>query len=231
MEICCWPNNRRVVASFSFFSILGWSIVFTWSVSHLEQNCSQNSRAVLNLKVCCRWSLPGVWGFAAYITATNYLQAQKVVRPQVITSAIVLALHTPISLWFIYTLGELSSDQTCKRGTFLSWVCALSVNTFRILETGLLLQMNTFRTGPFLPLFAAHNMLFMIWACLDNSDGMSFACMTQMFCSCLLLDNELLLQGWLLRLCRQSHAVSHRLLRQHRPGAEWYLLALAPSCN
>lgn len=54
----------------------------------------------------CRWSLPGVWGFAAYITATNYLQAQKIVRPQVVTSAIVLALHAPINLLLIYTFGK-----------------------------------------------------------------------------------------------------------------------------
>ena len=53
-----------------------------------------------------RWSLPGVWGFAAYITATNYLQAQKIVRPQVVTSAIVLALHAPINLLLIYTFGK-----------------------------------------------------------------------------------------------------------------------------
>ena len=53
-----------------------------------------------------RWSLPGVWGFAAYITATNYLQAQKIVRPQVVTSAIVLALHAPINFLLIYTFGK-----------------------------------------------------------------------------------------------------------------------------
>ncbi|KAL3160354.1 hypothetical protein ABBQ32_010688 [Trebouxia sp. C0010 RCD-2024] len=52
-----------------------------------------------------KWSLPGVWGFAAYITATNYLQAQKIVRPQVVTSAIVLALHAPINLLLIHTCG------------------------------------------------------------------------------------------------------------------------------
>lgn len=52
-----------------------------------------------------RWALPGVWGFAAYITATNYLQAQKVVRPQVVTSAITLALHAPMNWLFIYTFG------------------------------------------------------------------------------------------------------------------------------
>jgi len=53
-----------------------------------------------------RWALPGVWGFAAYITATNYLNAQKIVRPQVVTSAIVLAIHAPMNLLFIYTFGE-----------------------------------------------------------------------------------------------------------------------------
>ena len=47
-----------------------------------------------------------MWGFAAYITATNYLQAQKIVRPQVVTSAIVLALHAPINLLLIYTFGK-----------------------------------------------------------------------------------------------------------------------------
>ncbi|KAL0044914.1 hypothetical protein WJX82_001888 [Trebouxia sp. C0006] len=58
-----------------------------------------------------RWALPGVWGFAAYITATNYLQAQKIVRPQVVTSAIVLAIHAPMNLLFIYTfdLGYLGA--------------------------------------------------------------------------------------------------------------------------
>ncbi len=57
-----------------------------------------------------RWALPGVWGFAAYITATNYLQAQKIVRPQVVTSAIVLAIHAPMNLLFIYTFGEHSTQ-------------------------------------------------------------------------------------------------------------------------
>lgn len=61
---------------------------------------------LLNLVLRCRWSLPGVWGFAAYITATNYLQAQKIVRPQVVTSSIVLALHIPINLFLIYACGK-----------------------------------------------------------------------------------------------------------------------------
>lgn len=52
-----------------------------------------------------RWSLPGVWAYAAFITANNYLQAQNIVQPQVITSAIVLALHLPLNLLCIYTLG------------------------------------------------------------------------------------------------------------------------------
>ena len=52
-----------------------------------------------------RWSLPDVWAYAAFITANNYLQAQNIVQPQVITSAIVLALHLPLNLLCIYTLG------------------------------------------------------------------------------------------------------------------------------
>ena len=49
--------------------------------------------------------VPGVWGFAAYITATNYLQAQKIVRPQAVTSALVLAVHAPMNYLFIYIFG------------------------------------------------------------------------------------------------------------------------------
>lgn len=52
-----------------------------------------------------RWMLPGIWAYAASITANNYLQAQKIVRPQVVTSAVVLALHPPLNWFCIYTLG------------------------------------------------------------------------------------------------------------------------------
>ena len=67
-----------------------------------------------------RWSLPGVWGFAAYITATNYLQAQKIVKPQVVTSAIVLALHAPINLLLIYTFGKPPSLHMACIGFFMT---------------------------------------------------------------------------------------------------------------
>ena len=73
-----------------------------------ESGCATCSTSFNCFIPCaCRWSLPGVWAFAAYITATNYLQAQKIVRPQVVTSAIVLALHVPLNLLLIYTLGKL----------------------------------------------------------------------------------------------------------------------------
>lgn len=52
-----------------------------------------------------RWTLPGIWAYAAFITANNYLQAQKIVRPQVVTSAVVLAVHPPLNWLCIYTLG------------------------------------------------------------------------------------------------------------------------------
>ena len=55
----------------------------------------------------CRWSLPGIWAYAAFITANNYLQAQRIVRPQVVTSAVVLAIHPPLNWLCIYTLGML----------------------------------------------------------------------------------------------------------------------------
>ena len=76
-----------------------------------------------------------MWGFAAYITATNYLQAQKIVRPQVVTSAIVLALHAPINLLLIHTFGK----QISREGTLVatitlyknikvnSWFCSFLV--------------------------------------------------------------------------------------------------------
>lgn len=69
-------------------------------------NPTHHETAWAHAACVCRWSLPGVWGFAAYVTATNYLQAQKIVRPQVVTSAIVLALHAPINLLLIYTFGK-----------------------------------------------------------------------------------------------------------------------------
>ena len=54
-----------------------------------------------------RWTLPGIWAYAAFITANNYLQAQKIVQPQVVTSAVVLAVHPPLNWLCIYTLGKL----------------------------------------------------------------------------------------------------------------------------
>lgn len=76
-----------------------FALLLLFSSSGLQQFCTHAA-------CVCRWSLPGVWGFAAYITATNYLQAQKIVRPQVVTSAIVLALHAPINLLLIHTFGK-----------------------------------------------------------------------------------------------------------------------------
>ena len=60
-----------------------------------------------------RWALPGIWAYAAFITANNYLQAQKIVRPQVVTSALVLAVHPPLNWLCIYTLG--ASGSNCER--------------------------------------------------------------------------------------------------------------------
>lgn len=60
-----------------------------------------------NLVAMRRWSLPGIWAYAAFITANNYLQAQRIVRPQVVTSAVVLAIHPPLNWLCIYTLGML----------------------------------------------------------------------------------------------------------------------------
>ncbi|KAL3136652.1 hypothetical protein ABBQ38_005893 [Trebouxia sp. C0009 RCD-2024] len=51
-----------------------------------------------------RWSVPGIWAYAAFITANNYLQAQRIVRPQVVTSAVVLAIHPLLNWLCIYTL-------------------------------------------------------------------------------------------------------------------------------
>lgn len=64
---------------------------------------STSSNTIVN----CRWSLPGIWAYAAFITANNYLQAQRIVRPQVVTSAVVLAIHPPLNWLCIYTLGKL----------------------------------------------------------------------------------------------------------------------------
>ena len=63
--------------------------------------------AYVNMHANYRWSLPGIWAYAAFITANNYLQAQRIVRPQVVTSAVVLAIHPPLNWLCIYTLGML----------------------------------------------------------------------------------------------------------------------------
>lgn len=69
-------------------------------------HCIQNNTLSLKpFRVECRWTLPGIWAYAAFITANNYLQAQKIVRPQVVTSAVVLAIHPPLNWLCIYTLG------------------------------------------------------------------------------------------------------------------------------
>ena len=54
----------------------------------------------------CRWAVPGIWGYAAFITANNYLAAQKIVVPQMVTGSLVLMLHPAITWLCIYPLGK-----------------------------------------------------------------------------------------------------------------------------
>lgn len=46
-----------------------------------------------------------IFGYAGFITTNRYLQAQGIVRPQVVSSAIVLALHPLVNWVLIYKLG------------------------------------------------------------------------------------------------------------------------------
>ena len=81
---------------------------FTSQLLHAPANlhCTQTNMLSLEMwHAKCRWTLPGIWAYAAFITANNYLQAQKIVRPQVVTSALVLAIHPPLNWLCIYTLG------------------------------------------------------------------------------------------------------------------------------
>ena len=66
------------------------------------QGSGQTNMLIMSLP---RWALPGAWAYAASITANNYLQAQKVVRPQVVTNAVVLVIHPLLNWLCIYTLG------------------------------------------------------------------------------------------------------------------------------
>ena len=52
-----------------------------------------------------RWLVPGVWAYAAFITANNYLAAQKIVQPQMVTGGIVLLLHPAVTWLCIHPLG------------------------------------------------------------------------------------------------------------------------------
>lgn len=62
----------------------------------------------------CRWCLPGIWAYAAFITANNYLQSQKIVQPEVVTSAVVLAVHPLLNLVCIHTFGTAASSAKCS---------------------------------------------------------------------------------------------------------------------
>ena len=95
-----WPSSGHLamaqVASLQCASIV---------VSALGNMKPMSTYAIVTAN--CRWSLPGIWAYAAFITANNYLQAQRIVRPQVVTSAVVLAIHPPLNWLCIYTLGML----------------------------------------------------------------------------------------------------------------------------
>ena len=56
----------------------------------------------------CRYALPMIFGYAGFITTNRYLQAQGIVRPQVVSGIIVLVLHPLINWLFIYQFGKLA---------------------------------------------------------------------------------------------------------------------------
>lgn len=59
----------------------------------------------LRVVLLVRWLVPGVWAYAAFITANNYLAAQKIVQPQMVTGGIVLLLHPAVTWLCIHPLG------------------------------------------------------------------------------------------------------------------------------
>ena len=63
-----------------------------------------------------------VGGYAGFITTNRYLQAQGIVRPQVVSSAIVLFLHPVVNWIFIYRVGRWRSRQNDANGSNKSLV-------------------------------------------------------------------------------------------------------------